>query len=99
MINGVPDTDIVTIPENTAACEAIDKIESEFIARRVDVQPVEISAKIITQDVELRLAMFLKQRWRFVRMPLEWHDFPLFLALWVSHYARFLRVNAHPISA
>ena len=51
--------------------KAIDKIEFEFFAIRIDVQLIEIGAQVVAQDVELCLAVRLDRRRRFVRMPLE----------------------------
>ena len=62
MIKGVPGHDLVTVPERPAPGEAIDEIELEYFAMRVDVQPVEVGAQVAAQDGELGLAVLLDRR-------------------------------------
>ena len=63
------DNDFITVLKNSTSREAIDKIKPEFLLAWVDIQPIEISAKVTAQDIELRPAMFLKQGGRLVRVP------------------------------
>ena len=61
----------VAVREHTSARETVYKVKLEFLPLRIDVEAIEIGAKIASQDGQLCLAVRLDLRWRFVRMPLE----------------------------
>ena len=89
----------VAIPERSASGKAIDEIELEYFAMRIDVQPVEVGAQVAAQDGELGLAVLLDRRWGMVRMPLKVHRLSPPSTERVSHCARLPRAVVRAISA
>ena len=87
----------VAVPEYAPSSKAVNKIEFEFLALGINVQSIEIGAKIATQDGQFRLAVFLDQGRRFVRVPFEIHGLSLRLGKQAWRCIRFLRFGVHPL--
>ena len=63
----------VPVSECAPSGKPIYKIEPELIATRNAAQPVEVGAKVLSQNRELGLAMLLNLRRGIARMPYEGH--------------------------